>query len=226
MNEIEKNTVEAVCQLQGEGPVFFIPGGARPGLKVLFAGNSITLHAPKADIGWDGMHGMAASAPEKDYVHLCMWKIRQAHADAAFAIAQVSEWEVNYKNGAESLPLYAAARDFGADLIILRAVENCPVKDFDAARFAEAYQELIAYLDPEGRAEVVLTTSFWPHPADEAIRAVAEEKGYALCELGDLGRDPEMKALGRFEHSGVANHPGDAGMCVIAERILAAWKNI
>ena len=226
MNEIEKNTVEAVCQLQGAGPVFFTPGGENAGLKVLFAGNSITLHAPKADIGWSGMHGMAASEPEKDYVHLCMQKIRQEHADAAFAIAQVSEWERNYSNGAELHALYAAARDFGADLIILRTVENCPVKDFDTECFAAAYKGLIAYLDPEGKAEVVLTTSFWPHPADETIRAVAEERGYALCELGDLGQDPEMKALGRFEHSGVANHPGDAGMRAIAERILAAWKNV
>ena len=226
MNEIEKNTVEAARQLQGEGQVFFLPGGENNGLKVRFVGNSITLHGPKADIGWTWMHGMAASAPEKDYVHLCMRKIRERHPDAAFAIAQVSEWELNYANGAESHCLYATARDFGADLIILRAVENCPLKDFDADTFAAAYKALIEYLDPAGKADVVLTTSFWPHPADEAIRAVAEEKGYALCELGDLGRDPEMKALGRFEHSGVANHPGDAGMCAIAERILAAWKNI
>jgi len=225
LNEIEKNTVEAVRQLQGAGPVFFIPGGKSPELKVLFAGNSITLHGPKADIGWSGLHGMAASKPEKDYVHLCMQKIRREYADVNFAIAQVSEWEQNYKNGAEILPLYAAARDFRADLIILRAVENCPVKDYDAECFTAAYTELIAYLDPTGKADMVLTTSFWPHPADEAIRTIAEKRGYALCELGDLGGDPKMKALGLFEHSGVANHPGDAGMRAIAERILAAWEN-
>ena len=224
MNEIEKNTVEAVRQLEGEGSVFFLRGGEDPGLKVLFVGNSITLHGPKADLGWNGWHGMAASSPEKDYVHLCIREMTKKHPDASFAIAQVCEWEVNYKNGAESHCLYAAARDFGADLIILRAVENCPLKDFDADTFAAAYKALIEYLDPAGKADVVLTTSFWPHPADEAIRAVAEEKGYALCELGDLGRDPAMKAIGLFEHRGVAEHPGDAGMRAIADRILAALE--
>ena len=39
-------------------------------LKVLFVGNSITLHGPKADIDWHGNWGMAATSADKDYVHL------------------------------------------------------------------------------------------------------------------------------------------------------------
>ena len=38
--------------------------------KVLFYGNSIAMHAPLAKIGWTNDWGMAASAPEKDFVHL------------------------------------------------------------------------------------------------------------------------------------------------------------
>ena len=48
---------------------------------------------------------------------------------------------------------------------------------------------------------------------------IAKEKNYPLVSLGDLGELDEMKAIGKFEHSGVAAHPGDKGMQNIADRI-------
>ena len=44
--------------------------------------------------------------------------------------------------------------------------------------------------------------------------------------MNDLGEDEKMKAIGLFEHDGVANHPGDTGMAAIAERILCALKEL
>ena len=210
--EMKKNTVTAVNQLGGRALISYInPEGK--GRRVLFVGNSITLHAPKEDIGWSYNWGMAASAEEKDYVHLVAKAIG---GDAAFCVCQAANWERGYKDPDCLLPL-AEARDFGADVVVMRLVENC--KDYDLPAFEKAYGELVEFLSPKAKT-VVITTGFWPHPLDDAIRAYAEKAKRPLVELGDLGRQDEMKALGLFWHSGVASHPGDLGMETIARRIL------
>ena len=82
----------------------------------------------------------------------------------------------------------------------------------------------MSYLNGSGKAEIIITTGFWKHIADGAIRGYAHKNGYPLVELNDLGEDEKMKAIGLFEHEGVANHPGDMGMAAIAEKILNALK--
>ena len=68
--------------------------------------------------------------------------------------------------------------------------------------------------------QVILTDLFWSHEQiDSAIYRTADEVGYPLVRLGDLGESDENMAKGLFEHSGVAAHPGDLGMYRIAERI-------
>ena len=60
------------------------------------------------------------------------------------------------------------------------------------------------------------------------LRGTSPDKGrqISLVELGDLGEQDEMKAIGLFAHKGVANHPGDAGMAAMAERIYDAIKRM
>ena len=128
--ELKKNTVSSKVQLEPSQFVTFEnPEGK--GKRIMFAGNSITLHQPKPEIGWHNNWGMAASEKEKDYVHICMAHIRKTDPDAAFCICQVAEWERAYKNGSEKLALYEAAREFGADVVIARFVENCVHDDFE-----------------------------------------------------------------------------------------------
>ena len=217
--QIKKNTVDSSGQIKDSDFVkFHNPNGK--GLRVMFVGNSITLHNVKPEIGWFNYCGMAASTAEKDYVHLLEKRISKKHPDAAFCICQVASWEREYKRGKELYSLYSRARSFSADIIIFRFVENITVDSYTPEIFLEEYKCLFDYLNGKGDAELIVTTGFWKHPADECIRAFASNLGIPVVELSDLGELDEMKAIGLFEHGGVANHPGDKGMKAIADRIM------
>lgn len=219
MRQIDKNTVSAKGQLKESEFVTFI-NGEGTGKRILFVGNSITRHGVLPEIGWHNDWGMAASGLEKDYVHIVAKELNKTFSDAVFCICQVADWERQYKNGEETLHQYEGARDFEADIIIMRCIENCPQDDFDHKTFSRQYKILIDYLNASKKAEVILTSGFWNHIGDCNIEDVAKERGYKYRYLGDLGEDDSMKAIGLFEHGGVANHPGDFGMQKIADRIL------
>lgn len=218
MEQTYKNTVSSENQLKNSDKVTF-GGSGGSALKVLFVGNSITRHGISPGIGWHRDCGMAASSEENDYVHILKKRILEKYPDARFCISQVADWERTYAEPDKNLEMYKDARDFGADIIIMRIIENCPVKDFDAQAFYRGYLALIDYFNASGNARVILTTGFWRHPGDSEIRRAGKERGYPVVELGHLGDDDSMKATGLFEHQGVASHPGDKGMLAIADAI-------
>ena len=223
MGIIEKNTVNAEGQLKKDKYVS-IHYPENKGLKVMFVGNSITLHGILPSIGWHFEHGMAASAPENDYVHIAEREILKKYPDASFCICQAAFWEKNYKNGTEHLGLYANAREFEPDVIIMRLVENCPRDEYDSDLFKKQYDALIKYLDKGTKAKFVITNSFWPTILDGGIEEYAKENHYPFVSLSDLSDDKSTMALGLFEHEGVALHPGDKGMKAIADRIITCMK--
>ena len=219
--QTKKNTVDPQKQLNARKRVRMInPAGK--GIRVMFVGNSITYHGVKEDIGWYGNYGMAASCAGCDYVHILIQRIQEVAPDAVFCIAQVADWETNYKNPGSLYGCYSEARDFGADVMVARFIENCPYQDFDEEVFSKEYESFLDYL---GAKEVIYTTGFWKHPGDHAICRIAEKHGTKAIVLGDLGELDEMKAAGLFEHPGVCQHPGDKGMRTIADRVWQALLN-
>ena len=218
--DMKKNTVSAANQLKPDRYTR-IYNSAGKGKRILLLGNSITLHGVLESIGWTYECGMAASSPEKDYVHLLMSKIQKENPDAVIYVCQVSQWEINYKKPDEVFEKYSLARDFNADIIVARFIENCSSVDFDKEIFKDKYCQLIDFFNSSGKADIILTTGFWMHPGDDGIKEIGTERNLPVIYLGDLGADDKMKAIGLFEHNGVANHPGDAGMEAIADRIWA-----
>jgi hypothetical protein len=216
--QMAKNTVDSKNQLKDTHLVRFHNIGGN-GVRIMFVGNSMTLHGSAPAIGWYPECGMAASAPENDYVHILEKKVLEVDPNASFCICQVANWEREYKNGASTYHLYEAAQKFDADVIILRCIENCPGGDFEGDIFRREIEAFVNFLNADGEGKVIVTTGFWRHPGDEQLRAYANDNSLPLVELGDLGEDDKMKAVGLFDHGGVANHPGDLGMKTMADRI-------
>lgn len=197
-----------------------------PQLRVLFVGNSITRHAPKPSLEWYHDWGMAATALEKDYVHRTLHRIRETYGAVDYCIAQAGAWEVNYTEGSTVLEqYYSAARDFAADIVIIRLGENIRREKHAEISCKPFYDEMVRFFASKPGAKVITTDNFWKIDAlDTVIREVAKERGYTFVHLGDLEDDPRTMALGQFKSDGVSRHPSDYGMEKIAERVFFALQ--
>lgn len=201
--------------------------GAPKAERVLFLGNSITLHGPNASIGWTSNCGMAASAPEKDYVHLLLQRFTDAAGGRAPAskVANIATFERQHATFdiATSLKEHL---DFKADVVILAIGENVPALATEEARmaFRKAVAGLLAALKASGAPTLVVRSCFWPNKAkDEILKQTCAEAGGIFVDISHLSADASSFARSEraFKHAGVAAHPGDKGMAGIADAI---WK--
>jgi lysophospholipase L1-like esterase len=208
-----------------------LPSGARvgslPAARVLFLGNSITLHPPLPSIGWSGNWGMAASAEAKDYVHLVTAEIaKAARANPQTRVRNIADFERQHDTYEISARLKTDL-EFNADIVIVAIGENVPGLESDAAKakYAAAFARLLAELKQHGHPAIFVRGCFWPDPAkDEIIKQASANAGATFIDIAPLGRDESNAARSerKIDHAGVAGHPGDKGMRAIADAIWAA----
>ncbi|MEY4378580.1 MAG: hypothetical protein RLZ85_461 [Verrucomicrobiota bacterium] len=197
--------------------------------KILFVGNSITKHGPKADIDWHGNWGMAATSEDKDYVHIVTKSLAAKHgAQPEFLVKNVADFERAHV-GYDITGKFADAAAFKADLIILCIGENvAALKTPEAqADYQTQVTALLKALKTNPKAAIIVRSSFWANPAkDSAMRQACEAVGGTFVDIGALSKDEQNYARSErpYKHAGVANHPGDRGMAAIAEAIVKAVK--
>lgn len=195
--------------------------------RILFVGNSITLHGAKAELGWYGNWGMAASCREKDYVHQVMKRVHHIVPDAGYMIVQTAGWERGYWNAPETFDFLCRAAAYDADIIVVRLGENVQPKELEAHDLTEGFVRLFDFLDPKHDKKLIVTDEFWPNRSKDAcIEEACRRRNVEITRIGHLGTQDEMMAVGLFEHRGVAIHPGDKGMQCIAEIIFEKMKDM
>ena len=194
--------------------------------RILFLGNSITRHAPKADIGWAGNWGMAASAESKDYVRLLTHRFAEKDGIAPEVRTEnIADFEREYRTYDIKMRLKPLA-DFNADIVVLAIGENVPtlVTEDDKAAFRSAVTCLLKSVTGNGTSRLYIRSSFWPNAIkDDILGQVCRDAGGTFVDISFIGRDEKNYARTerQIAHSGVAAHPGDAGMAAIA---AALWN--
>lgn len=197
--------------------------------KVLFLGNSITLHGPSQKVDWSGNWGMAASAAEKDYVHLVTQSLAKKDGSAPETLVKnIAAFERQYATYDVAEQLKDAVA-FQADLIVLCIGENVPTPGSPEAlsQFKDAVVKMLNSVKAGRSPTLVVRSSFWASAAkDEALKQACAEVGGRFADIRALGKDEKNFARSErpYKHAGVANHPGDRGMQAIADAIVGAIK--
>lgn len=195
--------------------------------KVLILGNSITLHGPAPKIGWNGNWGMAASAQNKDFVHLLSNQLAKASGGTpSIKVKNIAEFErtLTAYNVQQELK---AELEFKADIIVLAIGENAatPKTDEEKVQFTTAFQRLLSELKSHGEPNLFVRSQFWQDAVkDQLMKKCCEEAAGTLIDISQLGLEEANYARSerKFEHAGVAGHPGDKGMQALADAIWNA----
>lgn len=222
--EVKQNTVSAKDQLPSSSllQIYDQPDAK---VRILFVGNSITYHAPKPEIGWHGSWGMAASCEGNDYVHQTVQMLESHYDTIGFGVAQLAQWELTFDivRNDWTVP-YQNITTLKPDIVVIRMGENIP-SDKLALPTIETYIENMIRFFAAGCRQVIVTDCFWKRERlDELLKQICLKNQYTFCQLSDLYENSKTMALGQFEHEGVALHPSDYGMQLIAERIVNSIK--
>jgi hypothetical protein len=189
--------------------------------RIVIVGNSITRHPPKADIGWQGDWGMAATARDSDFVHILKRRFEQEKPGAVVKFQNIAEWERTYYK--YDLARLDTIKQFQPDLVIVRIGENIAGDSIAIHHFDLQFPRLLDCLRGNS-TRLVVASSFWSgNPARDAMKRMASAHDAEFVSLDELEKDPANSATGQFQNTGVAKHPSNKGMRAIANTI---WDNL
>lgn len=192
--------------------------------RILFLGNSITLHGPKPEIGWTGNWGMAASSLNSDYAHLLVAAINKKTGskltiDPVSARNIINIADIFERNYASYEPSRIRKQlDWKADAVILQFGENVPGPGFRADLFHTGLKTLMNDIKASGNPRIYVTGTILG-----GVKELDEIKKKVCAEDPARRFYVDMAAYRlKGNLNGAFGHPGDKGMQVIADLLLDA----
>ncbi len=195
--------------------------------RIVFLGNSITMHGPCPPVQWAGNWGMAASEQEKDYVHVMLNSLAKLKGKKpATMIANIADFE----RGHATFDVDANFKkffDFKPDIVVVAIGENVPPLSSEEAKakYKAGFLRLLEAIKKGGQPTILVRSCFWADPTkDEIMRQCCTAVGGVFVDASSLGRDGSNAARDErtLPHGGVAGHPGDKGMQALADALLRA----
>lgn len=232
-------TVSANNYLQGIGNKYFVQVGIDGNLqlinvipsKVLFIGNSLLLGNNSGDYAF----GMCASNQDSDYYHYITEFIKSKNQNATFSRLHSSTYEgatsldtvTNWLNNT-LLPLL----DNDLDLVILQTGDNSNTTEKQQC-FETSCQMVIEFIRTHATNCRVVVVGEWYRNSTvmQIMQKACENTGSQFIDISGLNTSENQGYIGQVvtfpdgssytvSDSGVASHPGDAGMKAIADKIL------
>jgi hypothetical protein len=189
--------------------------------KVLILGNSIIYSPPNPDILWFSNWGMAASAPEKDFVHLLTARLKSANDSTAVTIKNIGEFEF-YFDSYDIEANLKKYRDAKPDILIIKIGESV-TRNSDAALFEQRYIDLLNYFKSNNpNIKILAAGSIYVH-AELPNRVMSKYSPYV--SLSYLEFDRENFAY-RSPSVAIQAHPSDKGMQSITDSVWGALKEM
>jgi alpha-galactosidase len=218
--------------------------------KIVFLGNSMTLHGPKSDIGWSGNWGMAATEQANDYVHRLVTTVN-ATAGTSLAIDRAGDdtdgtvnnviniadiYERNYS--AYNSSKLQTEIDYRPNIVVLQFGENLASVSTpsEKAAFKASLENLIGGFKTSSDPMFFVTSYIMS--SNSVVDTIKQEVCNAdpmhrvFVDLSGFRNDGTNYAAGEyvgsspykglFTNGGVLGHPGNKGMKYIADHLYSA----
>lgn len=186
-----------------------------PAVRIAFVGNSLTAAGPIHT--WTGQWGMAASQPDKDYVH----RVQLLYASNNGIIPEIRVFSADLHAPDRIANAAVGVLSFAPSVLVAQMGDNAdPNSDYQS--FRDAYT-LLRNAAPGAK---LIYVGVWQYDdvRNEHIRRIAQEDGATYVHINDLYLDPANQASsqGCTDTHGVCWHPSDRGMAWIAGRVYSA----